>query len=498
MSFASMMIEAVSQRIGNETEADLIGEHFAPAVSELAADPAQEFEPAPVLAVSPEIAAAFGMESLVDAGLAIVNGPEADQAAAADVSPAQLPCARFIAPRKALADALKIAESACLRRSIKPILQAVKISINGTVQLGATNSELTAVVDSDWAREGEASILVSPKRLGDALKLSKAVDVEIKIDGGNLLCGPSTIPAADNVDDFPPLEYAPEELSHVKFPADEFVSAWAKTEFATDQESSRYALGGVLIEFGPAGASFAATDSRRLSVVEINGASLPAEMPEVAPSPVLVHKPAKRGRKSKKTAAADVQRMKSIGVIVPYSTMKTVAAAVKKHGKPVCMFVHADGGNSLRFEIETDRGRIVFNSPQIEGRFPDYRRCIPNRTAYSIAVDFDRDELLNLAKLAKSNSTDEQRGADFTFNGDTIGMSQTSTAGTVRGEIASATSRGDGEKLTATFDPRYLAEFLESIKPGLIVTWRLIDGDSAAVFDVGSFTHIVMPLSRDK
>ena len=57
----------------------------------------------------------------------------------------------------------------------------------------------------------------------------------------------------------------------------------------------------------------------------------------------------------------------------------------------------------------------------------------------------------------------------------------------------------DGEELTITFDPRYVAEFLRVLESEKSLTLSLIDGESAAVFRTDdAYTYVVMPLSRDR
>ena len=57
----------------------------------------------------------------------------------------------------------------------------------------------------------------------------------------------------------------------------------------------------------------------------------------------------------------------------------------------------------------------------------------------------------------------------------------------------------DGEELTITFDPRFVADFLKVLDPAGPLTLNLIDSHSAAVFKAeGDYTYVVMPLARDE
>ena len=54
------------------------------------------------------------------------------------------------------------------------------------------------------------------------------------------------------------------------------------------------------------------------------------------------------------------------------------------------------------------------------------------------------------------------------------------------------------DKLTITFDPRFIAEFLRVLEPEKQVRLELIDSESAAVFRTDeAYTYVIMPLSRE-
>src|SRR5690606_17674681 len=74
--------------------------------------------------------------------------------------------------------------------------------------------------------------------------------------------------SAEDPADFPPVANFEDEEYYI-LPKNEFRQAIRRTIFATDPESTRYALGGVLLELAPERATLAATDSRRLAVMHI-------------------------------------------------------------------------------------------------------------------------------------------------------------------------------------------------------------------------------------
>jgi DNA polymerase-3 subunit beta len=56
----------------------------------------------------------------------------------------------------------------------------------------------------------------------------------------------------------------------------------------------------------------------------------------------------------------------------------------------------------------------------------------------------------------------------------------------------------DGENVTVTFDPKFVADFLRVLDPSAQVALNLIDGNSAAVFKAeDNYSYVVMPLARE-
>ena len=74
--------------------------------------------------------------------------------------------------------------------------------------------------------------------------------------------------SAQDASEFPPVAEFDDERFYA-IPGKSLRDAIKRTAFATDAESSRYALGGVLLELGKDKVTLAATDTRRLAVFEI-------------------------------------------------------------------------------------------------------------------------------------------------------------------------------------------------------------------------------------
>jgi len=157
-------------------------------------------------------------------------------------------------------------------RSPKPILQNVKLEVaKDKATLMATDLEVgiryeVAGVETD--APGAAVLPVA--RFGSILRESTDATFRIEAgDGGTTIRGERSqfkLPA-ENPQDFPPIsEFG--ESSFYEISARLFRELIRRTIFATDNESSRYALGGVKLEWKDNLLTAVGTDGRRLAKME--------------------------------------------------------------------------------------------------------------------------------------------------------------------------------------------------------------------------------------
>ncbi len=167
-------------------------------------------------------------------------------------------------PKAELLDALLAVNHAGLGRSPKPVLQNVRIG-DGLI----TGTDLEVRIDRAISEQCEPFLVPHARLLaivkaatGDEVTLTaKGATVTVKCGGGKW-----ELPTED-VLEYPTWE--PGELQAVcRLPADQFARAAKATTYATDSESSRYALGAVLIEVTGGNPTWVATDGRRLACVE--------------------------------------------------------------------------------------------------------------------------------------------------------------------------------------------------------------------------------------
>ena len=229
-----------------------------------------------------------------------------------------------------------------------------------------------------------------------------------------------------------------------------------RTLFAADVESTRYALGGVLLDLNESGLTLAATDSRRLAV-----------------SPV---------------ACSTQGNVQGGGQpVVPSKAMSMIERSLGDEDDEVQIAIHAN-------DVVVRCGHATIYARLVQGRFPKYQDVIPRDAR--IQIELVSGPFHSAVRQAMIVTNDESRGVDFEFRDGTLTLnSQAADIGTSKVELPVAY---DGEAITVTFDPRFVADFLRVLETTAPITLNLIDSNSAAVFraDAG-YTYVVMPLAPD-
>lgn len=256
--------------------------------------------------------------------------------------------------------------------------------------------------------------------------------------------------------------------------AGELRSAIERTQFATDTETTRYALGGILFDQESADRfTIAATDSRRLAVQSMDCQTLgefPAELKNRLP------------------------------FVVPVVAVRLLAESLDKlpDAEPVTV-----AGSRNEFCAECSafsiRGKLV------EGRFPRYRDVIP-RSGFNVVATFDRKPLISAIETAAVVCDEESRGMDFVFSNGRLSLCAESAAfgkseTTIQANASAHASRSTWDTTEKiTFDPCYVLDVLKNSNADC-VTFDITDGDTAAIVrdaDDSKGLCVIMPLCGDR
>ncbi len=365
--------------------------------------------------------------------------------------------------RESFLRVFQIAAVVAPARSPKPILQNVKIDVTKTGgMLTATDTEVGVrlnVPDLEIMVPGSAVIPVT--RLSMILRESRDEFLFIEADSEKTVVsgGSSRFELqAQNPDEFPEVaEFVDNDYYEVS--AKVLKELIKRTLFATDSESSRYALGGVLLEMDENTITAVGTDGRRL-----------AKMQGVMN---VVGNPTTGGSTT----------------IVPARAMQLMERILPEDDVPVQIAAHA---NDLLMREPSG----VFYTRLVEGRFPKWRDVLPTRTETN-KIDIPVGPMYSALRQAAIVSSEESRGIDFTFKDGSLILSN-STAEVGQSRIEMPVPFDNGE-LTITLDHRFVADFLKVLPLEKTFTFDIQNGDQAAYCHTDDhYGYVIMPLSKDR
>ena len=370
---------------------------------------------------------------------------------------------KIVGERDQLLGAFQTAATVAPSRSPKPILQNIKlVAEKDLVTFLATDTEVGIRLDVPGVEVATPGSVVLPvSRFGPILRESSDEKLTIETDGTSIqVTGTRSefkLPA-ENPEEFPDIVTFDEKKYH-ELPARLIKELVKRTLFATDNESSRYALGGVLLVFDSSNITAVGTDGRRLAKMVGPGQSV-------------------EEHESGETMT-----------IVPARAMQLIDRAL----------TDADA----EIQIASRPNDILIKSPRatiyarlVEGRFPKWQDVVADRVD-SKTIDLTVGPFYSAIRQAAIVASDESRGVDFTFGGGSLVLAgSTAEVGQSRIEIPVAY---DGEDLSITLDHRFVADFLKVLGPETKITMSVKDNEQPADFKTDDGYHyVVMPLSRDK
>lgn len=369
----------------------------------------------------------------------------------------QLTCNRAL-----FSAAFSLAASAVPSRTPRDVLKNVLLSVTaGGVELIGTDQEMgirCLVQGVNTNSAGEA--LLPTARLASILRELQDEFFTLEIIDRNITLRTNSSKfrlSSEDAAEFPPVpSFA--DWDFFRIPAAVFRTMIRRTSFATDTESTRYALGGLLLEFAPGNVTLAATDSRRLAVA---------------------------------TAACESQGAPEIPTrttVVPTKAMGLLERSIDPNAEFVDIAVHDN-------DVLMRSGACTIASRLVEGRFPRYRDVIPDSSTYRIPIPVG--PFFSAVRQSQIVTDEDSRGVDFSFQDSQLTLS--SEASTIGDSQVQIPIDFPHPQLKITFDPRFVAEFLRVLPPESTVDLQLTDPDTAAVFRVeDSYTYVVMPLTQNR
>ncbi len=365
--------------------------------------------------------------------------------------------------RERLLHAFQLAAMVAPARSPKPILQNVKLDAGTeTTTLMGTDLDVGLRIEvPGFEVEAPGSVILPRDRFGKILAESGDEKLRLESDGRKTWVrgqhSEFQLPS-ENPDEFPNVQAFEEQKFH-ELPARFFREIIRRTVYATDNESSRYALGGVLVELNDRGITAVATDGRRLA------------RQEGAASAVGGHATGDRT------------------TIIPTRAMQLMERVLADNEENVQLAAR-DNDVLLR------SSNAVVYSRLVEGRYPKWRDVFPRREGM-IHIDLTVGPFYGAVRQAMIVTSDERRGVDFTFGG---GKAVLAGHGAQHGEShVELPIAYDGSEVSITLDPRFLSDFLKVLDAEGSIAVELRNAESAAVCSTeDGYAYVVMPLAREQ
>lgn len=344
-------------------------------------------------------------------------------------------------------------------RTTKDILKNVHlVSTANQITLTGTDGEIGLRVEvSDVVSADGGECLLPTGRLISILGELECEEIKldlkdgkIKINGGNS----EFLLLTEDAKDFPPVPAFTEE-AYFAIKAADLRLLIRRTIFACDFESSRYALGGIQVEIAAGRAIFAATDSRRLAVDSAACQPVgPAVWPREAP-------------------------------VIPGKTMKLLSA-IAEDNEEVRIAVDKNG-------VAVKCGLAVLTSQFVQGRFPDWRKVMPE--SFSASVDLVVGPFFGAIRQAMILRNEASVGVEFGLSKGQLRLqADVADMGASKVDLPIAY---DGEPIKLMFDPKYFADVLKALDSSSQIQLKLISKEDPALIEMNGYKVVLMPISRD-
>lgn len=147
--------------------------------------------------------------------------------------------------------------------------------------------------------------------------------------------------------------------------------------------------------------------------------------------------------------------------------------------------------NSATFCLEEEDGDTYIQCRQLEGRFPDCRKAIPEKPSTTLSLL--AGTLHSLIRQAAITSGAETRGVRFSLSKGKLTLS-VATAEIGNSQVDAIVDY-DGNDLSFTVDHRFVGEMLRSLSPSSTVQIQLSDPDSPIVFADDGYKYVCAPIN---
>ena len=349
--------------------------------------------------------------------------------------------------RRSFSDQLQTAFGVASRAS-KDVQSNVRmIATESDYQLHAHGSEISLLLRGQPVSIEPGSCLLSQKVLAI---LKECSDEELTIEASNREVIVQTASAKFTLGSQDPAElHKVNELTDgVQFevPCEAVRRIASQVGYATDEESTRYQLGGVNLSFVDSTLNAVATDGRRMAWLSL------AVMGDSISSG-----------------------------IIPSKALRTVANAIGDGTATITL-----GTSHAQFRSDT----ATLLTKLVEGRYPNWQSIIPE-DCDPIAIP--AGPWSSVVRQASIVADPESRGIDLIIGQGSLSMAaKTADIGSSSVTMPVGTDR----ECKATIDYRFLSDFLRSVDPSSMVELHLKSSKDPVKLVAGDLVCVIMPMER--
>ena len=356
-------------------------------------------------------------------------------------------------PKDELLEGITIVQNAISARSTLPILSNMLLETTKTgLTITGTDLDIGITTTIPLKVMTQGSITVPAKKFLDIIKELPESVITLSVRKNNMMhitCENSQFKIMGiPKDDFPKLPEFKDKDS-IKLDQQLIKTMFNMTSFAISRDETRYILNGVYIVIKKNSIKMAATDGRRLALIE---------------------------------RAIDLPKAIDKKVIIPIKTIQELNRNLKDEGEVLISFT----GNQIMFNL----GDSIIISRLIEGDFPNYEQVIPKEVKDKVVVD--REKFLLATRRASLLTSQDSQGIKIDVEkGKMIISKHSPDIGEAREELDIAYK---GSSFSIGFNPHYLIDVLKNLEEQSIALELENSEKPGVIRTKDKYVYVVLPM----
>ena len=364
----------------------------------------------------------------------------------------------FVITKEKLYRDLQVMHGIAEKKSTIPILSNILIDAKkDSLELMATDLEvgMSTVCEASVSEPG--SLTVPARRLFDIVRYLPDADVRIRAEENNwvqITCEKARFRIVGlSREDFPAIpEFDFQNGIPIERPL--LIDLIEKVIFAVTPDETRSQINGTLLQLNKKHLTLVATDGHRLAYIS--------------------------GRLEKGSSESTIE------IIVPRKAIQELGRIGE--GEDEVIFGHKD--NHVFFKV----GRTILTSTLVVGKFPDYKKVIPEDNQKLLKMD--SSQLADVVRRVALLSSDRSRAVKLTVRKGSLEISSNNPE---VGEASESLDLDyDGDSMEIGFNARYLSDFLQAMGSGPVILALKDEATQGLLRPVGvegrDYRYVVMPM----